>query len=101
MKILDNILKPTKEKVLKDYESNPNQDFFKMTKYTNGETIGFYNTSKLDIEKIKDTNNHEDALNNYIDGFSDNVKEIFEKINFKEYLKFLVKYYKYVSILLL
>lgn len=92
LKILDNILKPTKEKVLKDYESNPNQDFFKMTKYTNGETIGFYNTSKLDIEKIKDTNNHEDALNNYIDGFSDNVKEIFEKINFKEYLKFLVKY---------
>ena len=92
LKILDVVLKPTKEKVLKEFESNPNQDFFNIATYDDGKSIGFYNTSNLDIEKIYKRNNHKDALIEYVDGFSDNVKEIFKMINFKANIEFLVKY---------
>ena len=92
LKILDVVLKPTKEKVLKEFESNPNQDFFNIATYDDGKSIGFYNTSDLDIEKIYKRNNHKDALIEYVDGFSDNVKEIFKMINFKANIEFLVKY---------
>ena len=89
LKILDIVLKPTKEKVLNEYELNPNQDFFKIATYSNGESIGFYNISDLGIEIIKNSTNHQEALIEYIDGFSENIREIFEMINFKEHIKFI------------
>ena len=92
LKMIDTVLKPTKEKILKEYKLDPNQNFINIATYNNGESVGFYNTSQLDIDKIKKVDNPEEALNRYIDGFSDNIKEIYEMINFKEYLKFLVEY---------
>lgn len=90
LKILDLTLKPTKEEVLA--KSKENIDLYQVAKYENGESIGFYNISEYDIEKIKNSDNPCNALIDYIDGFSDNVKELYTHIEFKKHLKFLKKY---------
>ena len=45
----------------------------------------FYNTSKFDLKELRnDQNNIKANLKNYIDGFSDNIKEIFENLEFQK-----------------
>jgi type I restriction enzyme M protein len=45
--------------------------------------VQFFNTSALDLPTLlDDTSNLADQLRQYIAGFSDNVREIFEKFNF-------------------
>lgn len=90
MKLLDMALNPTKKQVLE--KSKENEDLYKIAVYENGESTGFYNTYDLNLNMILASENGQEALNEYIDSFSDNVKELFEKMNFKKHVEFLVKY---------
>lgn len=90
LKLLDMTLKPTKDKVLE--KSKENEELYNIATYENREPTGFYNASEYDISKIQNTNDSYNALLDYIDGFSDNIKEIYEKMKFKKCLEFLVRY---------
>lgn len=86
---LDCVLEPTKEKVLKKYEA------LKATEVKNidpalNKTAGynFHNRSKFDFDKlIGDPNHLASNLRNYINGFSDDARDIFEKFKFAEQIK--------------
>lgn len=94
IKLLDQALSHSKEKILREYENN-SKDLFEVAVYPNGETLGFYNTCEFvlgDISKIDSDIEARNKLLTYIDDFSDNVKEVFNEIEFKEALDFLVNY---------
>lgn len=84
---LDSALESTKEAVLEVKQSNPTpgaqRDFLlqKASKYS------FYNTSPYDLKKIAgDPANLKANLVEYIDGFSPNVRDIFDKYEFETQL---------------
>jgi type I restriction enzyme M protein len=89
---LDTLLEPTKEKVLeeakfqkKEIQSTELEDY----PLTQASGYVFYNTSKWTLKQIQDTatNNQQILLANveeYLNGFSNNVKEIIEKFKLKE-----------------
>ena len=87
----DCILAPTKDAVLKKHNaisSNmPMRDNF--LKKASG--YQFYNTSKYTFETLlDDANNIEANFKNYLNGFSDNVKNIIEKFEFDDEIDNLV-----------
>ena len=100
LKLIDLALSYSKENILKEYDENKNSPnlndiLFKSAVYPSGEALGFYNTSKHDLKQLSNIiANGEmcDELLSYIDGFSDNVKEVFVEIEFEKHLNFLVKY---------
>lgn len=52
----------------------------------------FYNTSEFDFEKLySDPDNLEANFDNYLQGFSENIKDIIENFNFSEVLKTMIK----------
>ncbi|MCF8234043.1 MAG: type I restriction-modification system subunit M [Bacteroidales bacterium] len=80
----DCILEPTKENALEQYEKykgrSENILRNKMYEVTG---VPFYNTSKLNFGKLKDDPNQiAPNLNSYINAFSPNIREIFEKFEF-------------------
>lgn len=93
LKLLDSALKYSKEDILKNFHEN--NDLISVARYPTGETLGFYNTSEYDLEKISSYSTSEkecnDRLIDYIDGFSDNVKVVFEELDFKRVIGFLLK----------
>jgi len=53
----------------------------------NGNKLGFYNYSEHNFKSLLEDPEHiEENLNHYIDCFSDNVKDIFEKFDIKNYI---------------
>ena len=75
-------LADTKNKVLEKYNSDKNCPT-KVLERASG--YQFYNTSKFDLKELRnDQNNIKANLKNYIDGFSDNIKEIFENLEFQK-----------------
>lgn len=87
LKRFDDILKPTKEKVLEAYEKYKK---FEVKEHFLTEASGysFYNTSKYDFEKLlADPDNIESNLKNYINGFSDNVIDILNNFKFENEIK--------------
>lgn len=86
---LDCVLEPTKDKVLKKHEA------LKATEVKNidpalNKTAGFnfHNRSKFDFNKLIGDPNHLAAnLRNYVNGFSDDARDIFEKFKFSEQIK--------------
>lgn len=87
LKRLDTALAPTKQKVLSSFNELEgrvkNLDI--LTRKTG---YNFYNTSPFDFKKlIDDPNGIEKNLRNYIDGFSPNIKDIFEKLDFEVILE--------------
>ncbi len=87
LKRFDDILKPTKEKVLEAYEQYKN---FEVKEQFLMEASGykFYNTSKYDFQKIlSDPDNIESNFKNYINGFSDNVIDILNNFKFENEIK--------------
>ena len=87
LKRFDDILKPTKEAVLKKYEEVKN---LAINEPFLTETSGysFYNTSKYDFEKLlSDPNNIENNFKNYLNGFSDNVQDILSNFDFEDQIK--------------
>ncbi|MBB6578931.1 type I restriction enzyme M protein [Comamonas odontotermitis] len=86
----DAVLAPSKEAVLKRYEplrakNIPNIDAIlnNLAKDEEGTPLGFHNHSPLDFQKLKgDPDNIGRHLSDYIDGFSENVRKIFERFEF-------------------
>lgn len=89
LKRFDDILKPTKQKVLKKYEEI--KDFeVKDPFLTEASGYSFYNISQYDFEKlITDPDNIENNFKNYLDGFSDNVIDILYNFKFDNEIKIL------------
>lgn len=83
LKRFDDILKPTKQKVLDKYEEVKKfevKDAFLME----ASGYSFYNTSKYDFERLlSDPDNIERNFKNYLNGFSDNILDILENFKFK------------------
>ena len=80
----DCILEPTKDKVLAEHEKlkgkSENIIYAKLKNITD---VSFYNLSKLNFKKLLDDPNHiAQHLNSYINAFSPNVRQIFERFDF-------------------
>ena len=82
LKRLDSILTDTKPKVLEKYnEYNGRVDVDLILKKTSG--VGFYNTSPYDFKKLTESPREiAKNFNYYINGFSENIRDIFEKFDF-------------------
>jgi type I restriction enzyme M protein len=88
----DAVLAPSKEAVLKRYEELkakgiPNIDAIlnNLAKDEKGTPLGFHNHSQLDFQKLKgDPNNIGRHLADYIAGFSENIRKIFERFEFEK-----------------
>ncbi|PJJ96220.1 DNA methyltransferase [Lysobacteraceae bacterium NML03-0222] len=86
----DAVLAPSKEAVLKRYEQLktkkiPNIDAIlnQLATDENGKPLGFHNHSPLDFQKLKGDPDHiARHLADYINGFSENVRKIFEHFEF-------------------
>lgn len=87
LKRFDDILKPTKDKVLAKYEEVKNFEV-KEPFLTEASGYVFYNTSKYDFEKLlADPDNIESNFKNYLNGFSDNVIDILNNFKFENEVK--------------
>jgi type I restriction enzyme M protein len=80
---LECVLSPTRDEVIKEYEARKSLNIpleqFLIRKSNNS----FYNISNLTLSKLKDdSNNIKDNLESYINSFSANAREIFEKYEF-------------------
>jgi type I restriction enzyme M protein len=87
---LDCVLDKTKAKVLAKHQElkaakHPEGTIEKMLLRASGTT--FYNTSKLDFEKLKGDPNHIAAnLTSYIKGFSANARDVIEQFKFADHI---------------
>jgi type I restriction enzyme M protein len=80
---LDCVLEPTKADVLAEYEIRQKQDINPEPFLLRKSGQSFYNTSSLDLTKLMGDQDHiRENLTGYIDGFSDNVRDIFERFEF-------------------
>ncbi|MFW6020281.1 MAG: type I restriction-modification system subunit M [Bacteroidales bacterium] len=89
----DSILEPTKEKALAKY-AKVSYKSDNIIKNNMQEVTGlpFYNISKLNFAKLLDDPNHIGPnLNSYINGFSQNVREIFERFDFADEVEKMTK----------
>lgn len=88
----DAVLAPTKEAVLAKYESLKGKDaavidrvLNELAKDEDGRPLGFHNHSALDFQKLKgDPDNIGRHLTDYITGFSENIRKIFERFEFEK-----------------
>ncbi|WP_305046640.1 type I restriction-modification system subunit M [Geoalkalibacter sp.] len=88
----DAVLAPTKEAVLKRYETLKDKDpqlvdrvLNELAKDDDGKPLGFHNHSQLDFRKLKgDPDNIGRHLVDYINGFSENIRKIFERFEFEQ-----------------
>lgn len=86
----DAVLAPSKQAVLKRHEnlkakniSNVDAILNNLAKDEDGTPLGFHNHSQLDFQKLKgDPDNIGRHLADYISGFSENVRKIFERFEF-------------------
>ena len=88
----DAVLAPTKETVLARYEGLKGKDaalidrvLNELAKDEGGRPLGFHNHSALDFQKLKgDPDNIGRHLTDYINGFSENIRKIFERFEFEK-----------------
>src|SRR5688572_24492102 len=81
---IDCVLEPTKEKVLSENAKYKDKlkDTDKILRKASG--YAFYNTSKYNFERLlDDPNNIGKNLNAYVNGFSENMREVIEKFDFR------------------
>jgi len=87
----DCVLELTKPQVLKKYEQleavgkikNVDATLNTFAKDKNGESLGFHSHSKLDFKALKgDPDNVGRHLQDYINGFSENIRKIFDRFEF-------------------
>jgi type I restriction enzyme M protein len=80
---LDGVLAPTKSKVLAEYEARKNAGMGLSIFLTRAAGLSFYNTSKFDFPALLSEPSHIKAnLLDYINSFSANTREIFERYDF-------------------
>ena len=90
---LEGVLEESKQQVLAEYDriqamNLPEQAQEKLllrATQLNGQTLSFYNTSKMDLAKLGQ-DDIKANLESYIQGFSKDAREIFEYFNFGEFL---------------
>lgn len=84
LKRLDSILTDTKSKVLDQYnEYNGKVNVEPILKSASG--VGFYNISPYDFKKLTEEPSQIAAnFSNYLNGFSENIRDIFEKFDFNQ-----------------
>ena len=84
----DCVLADTKESVLASNRLHENQpDTLRRQLLETASGRPFYNTSKLDFERLLDDPNHlARNLNEYINDFSENVQEIIERFGFSDHI---------------
>ena len=84
----DCVLADTKEAVLASNRLHENQpDTLRQQLFETASGRPFYNTSKLDfVRLLDDPNNLARNLNEYIDDFSGNVREIIERFGFSDHI---------------
>ena len=88
----DAVLAPTKETVLARYETLKGKEptlidrmLNEVAKNEDGTALGFHNHSRLDFYRLKgDPDNIARHLTDYINGFSENVRKIFERFDFEK-----------------
>ncbi|MFA6928696.1 MAG: class I SAM-dependent DNA methyltransferase [Lentisphaeria bacterium] len=88
----DAVLAPTKEAVLQRFDSLKDKDrqlvdrvLNELAKDEDGKPLGFHNHSQLDFYKLKgDPDNIGRHLTDYINGFSENIRKIFERFEFEK-----------------
>ncbi len=87
LKRLDAALEPTKQKVLERFnELDGKVTDLRILRRVSG--YDFYNTSPFTFKKLLEDQSHiARNLRKYIDGFSDNVKDIFAKFDFEKQLE--------------
>ncbi len=90
---LDCVLEDSKDKVISTYKEfkdklpDPSKVILQST-----EGLNFYNTSYFDLRRLKqDSGNIELNFNNYINGFSENVREILENFQIDKIVTKMVK----------
>ena len=88
------VLEPTKDEVLKEYEKIKKLDpSFVNAKLNKISGHGFHNKTKHDMRSLlDDPDNIHKNLKAYIKGFSDNIQDIFENFNFIDIIKGLDKH---------
>lgn len=88
----DAVLAPTKEAVLQRHDelrarnlTNSDAILNNLAKDEHGHPLGFHNHSRLDFQRLKgDPDNIGRHLVDYINGFSENVRRIFERFEFEK-----------------
>ncbi len=88
----DAVLAPSKSAVLKRYETLKDKDpqlidgvLNQLARDEDGKSLGFHNHSPLDFSKLKgDPDNIGRHLTDYIHGFSENIRKIFERFDFEK-----------------
>ena len=87
LKRLDAILSDSKEKVLEKYnEYKGKVDVEPILKKTSD--VGFYNVSPYDFKKLTEDHTHIiKNFRNHLNGYSENIRDIFEKFNFDAQLE--------------
>lgn len=98
---LDLVLEPTKDKVLETYEKYKGQmqnlDSL-LTSPVHGSGLKFYNTSPFTLKKLlNDGANIKANFENYLDGFSPNVKDIISRFKFRNEIDTLDEAHKLFS----
>ncbi len=86
----DAVLAPSKDAVLKRHKTLEGKDaavvdrvLNELAKDEDGHSLGFHNHSQLDFQKLKgDPDNIGRHLSDYIAGFSENIRKIFERFEF-------------------
>jgi len=80
---LECVLEPTREAVLKEYEARKNLGIPLEKILVRKSGHNFYNRSKYSLSKLlSDPNNLRENIESYINSFSPNAREIFEKYEF-------------------
>lgn len=86
----DCVLEPTKEAVIKRWHALQDGKVSNLDRILNqvaggGKDLGFHNHSELDFQRLKgDPDNIGRHLTDYIAGFSENVRKIFERFEFEK-----------------
>ena len=80
---LDCMLEPTKDRVLEEYVKRKDSGVPLDAVLLAAADLKFYNISHFSFSKLKDDpNNIRQNLLNYIDGFTEQIRDIFERFNF-------------------
>ena len=83
LKRIDSVLQPTKAEVFKTYQKYKDKldNLDELLRDASG--YAFYNTSKYDFEKLlEDSENIAANIRNYINGFSENMRDVLEHFDF-------------------
>lgn len=92
LKRFDSVLSYSKDAVVQAYEENKNDDGLELVLMSesvdeNKKKLGFYNYSPYDFKKLlEDPNNIEANIKQYLNSFSENVKDIFVRFDMEKHI---------------